>query len=751
MLELPHSEPQRVVAIQRLLLRYDAKPTTQQLHEILRFDAYQRQQMHLAGTAEDRQLAVELHLYAQQLWRFVLTAFALLSPQSGELQAAPAPWITGMAEKGSHSVDQHRAQKTCSGFRRTLAFLATGPSALARIISPPVPPSTLAQRARHELLDLREGENGKTPIDLAIESKNSAFLLDRHVSFFVLGKWTAARRRVFFFQFCVYAAFMVLFVGASLKQTSSGMSEMYYLGESVRMVLTPSEFQGRDQFVFTFSDEAAFSEWMSVTLLPQVIAIPHPRDVASARLRIGAMRLWQRRKSLGASFGHAHPHGLRSAPVDRAFEPAHGVEQSAITPSLVSFVGNQVVAADGFSLELGNCSAVVCKAWWEEARARGWIDDETGVVATEFTLFDRELSVLSAVSVVSDFLPSGRVLVHWAQHLIKTEEWFSLSSVSFLAEIGIVLILPIFALQEWIEVRSKKMQVGTYLSSLWNILECLTIGALVPVLGMSFASRAAGLQLRDALTSGSDSYVPLHAIGRLIVMHDHCNAFVSILVWMKLLKFLTVFKTFGILLIALEKMLADFFSFSVILMVFLLGFAHAAHLIHYAERFTDRSFVYSMVNAVRTLYGDSAYDPGQFGNQNEAWAGNLLLVCQVGIGFVLLLNLLVAVLSQAYNAVIEDATNRYAIDFARLVSTVELGSRDAAEESLVHNKVHHAKPNARLHAPGPTSAWTAPKQPKLTPKVLPEDLRDLVEASVTLEIAVSSSIIGKSAHVWQSR
>ena len=30
-------------------------------------------------------------------------------------------------------------------------------------------------------------------------------------------------------------------------------------------------------------------------------------------------------------------------------------------------------------------------------------------------------------------------------------------------------------------------------------------------------------------------------------------------VWMKLLKFFTVFRTFGILLIALEKMLADFF------------------------------------------------------------------------------------------------------------------------------------------------------------------------------------------------
>jgi hypothetical protein len=102
--------------------------------------------------------------------------------------------------------------------------------------------------------------------------------------------------------------------------------------------------------------------------------------------------------------------------------------------------------------------------------------------------------------------------------------------------------------------------------------------------------------------------VPLHSIGRLIVMHDHFNAFVSILVrtdiarthncrrtctgthhcahphsdaltrarasrrfpgihgkhaiaqvWMKLLKFFTVFRTFGILLIALEKMLADFF------------------------------------------------------------------------------------------------------------------------------------------------------------------------------------------------
>jgi hypothetical protein len=44
--------------------------------------------------------------------------------------------------------------------------------------------------------------------------------------------------------------------------------------------------------------------------------------------------------------------------------------------------------------------------------------------------------LLWQISVVTDFLPSGRVLVHYAQHLIKTQEWFSFSSSSFLAEIG---------------------------------------------------------------------------------------------------------------------------------------------------------------------------------------------------------------------------------------------------------------------------------------------------------------------------
>jgi len=288
---------------------------------------------------------------------------------------------------------------------------------------------------------------------------------------------------------------------------------------------------------------------------------------------------------------------------------------------------------------------------------------------------------------------------------------------------GIFLILPIFALQEWIEMRSKKMQLSTYLASLWNILECLIIGALVPILGMSLASRAAGLELQDELSNGSNAYVPLHPIGRLIVMHDHFNAFVSILVWMKLLKFFTVFRTFGILLIALEKMLADFFSFSVILVVFLLGFAHAAHLVHYAERFTDRSFSYSVVNAVRTLYGDSAYDPQQFGSQNEAWAGNLLLVCQVGIAFVLLLNLLVAVLSQAYNAVIEDATNRYAIDFARLVSTVQLGN---VENFPMRNKTLSY---AHSHSVVPTGGQEAHR--KIRYKVAPEQLNDLSEFTVS--------------------
>ncbi len=155
---------------------------------------------------------------------------------------------------------------------------------------------------------------------------------------------------------------------------------------------------GPDQFVFTFGDEAAFSDWISSSLLPQVIGITQPPlAVVHGMSRIGAMRLKQQRKSASASFGHAHPSGVRTSHVDRAFASNQRAEQFVIMPSLVSFVGHKVTDA-GFSLELGNCSVIMCTQWWEEARARGWIDDETDVIVIEFTVFNAELSVASAVS-----------------------------------------------------------------------------------------------------------------------------------------------------------------------------------------------------------------------------------------------------------------------------------------------------------------------------------------------------------------
>ena len=82
-------------------------------------------------------------------------------------------------------------------------------------------------------------------------------------------------------------------------------------------------------------------------------------------------------------------------------------------------------------------------------------------------------------------------------------------------------------------------------------------------------------------------------------------------------------------------------------------------------------------------------------------------------------------LVRRYNAVIEDATNRYAIDFARLVSTVQLGNVEGAEFPMRSKTLSYAQSHSVVPAGGQEA------HRKIRYKVAPEQLNDLSEFTVS--------------------
>jgi hypothetical protein len=388
-------------------------------------------------------------------------------------------------------------------------------------------------------------------------------------------------------------------------------------------------------------------------------------------------------------------------------------------PQQSSFVGESIPAG-GYLAEFSGDSTGVNMQKWDSLVAANWTDHLTSVVVIEFSVYDLQTELAIVASITSDFLPNGHVINLWSPRLLHLKQLHKSlhRSNTLILESLMALLVPLFAFQELKEMRHSGLSLKLYLTSLWNIIECVMVLLFVPVLILSFCSHLMVRHLEINLETPESRFIALHPIARIVALQvypfdgrmsiniilftvncrdligqsescvcplqRHLSAVLSLLLWTKVLKYLTVFPTFGVLWIALEKMFANFASFIIVLSVFLIGFAHASHLTYYAARFVDRSFWYSLMNVVRTLYGESAYETARWGSQEDAWMGNLLFVLQVCINFVLLLNLLIAVLSKAYQDVIEDAASRYAIDFARLVATVH------SSESEKANRIHPA-------------------------------------------------------------
>eukprot|EP01006_Ploeotia_vitrea_P037380 TRINITY_DN66125_c3_g1_i1.p1 TRINITY_DN66125_c3_g1~~TRINITY_DN66125_c3_g1_i1.p1 ORF type:complete len:920 (+),score=537.65 TRINITY_DN66125_c3_g1_i1:235-2994(+) len=196
-----------------------------------------------------------------------------------------------------------------------------------------------------------------------------------------------------------------------------------------------------------------------------------------------------------------------------------------------------------------------------------------------------------------------------------------------------------------------------YFSSGWNILD---ITIYVSFVFIAFARIAT----RD-VTDGDDTETH-GALYRLQSSYVALMAVNSVLLWVRVSFIFAIHPTVGPLLRMMERMLTDLKNFLVLMALFIAGFALAMHFMLADKQDDYRSWSNTILTLFRALLGDFDYDWGTADRTLQDFA-ELLFSAYLIISNIMLLNMLIAMMSDSYAKVQEAAMLEFAFSRSKLI------------------------------------------------------------------------------------
>ena len=232
----------------------------------------------------------------------------------------------------------------------------------------------------------------------------------------------------------------------------------------------------------------------------------------------------------------------------------------------------------------------------------------------------------------------------WLYHTTRTEECDTTTNA--LSVVSLVLLLPMLV-TEFNQMRRSRH--WAYFSSGWNWLELLSIVAVSTVIVLWWLDSAVFVSsLSD--TGNTRAVLPMVVV---------------LLVYMRLLTFLRGFKQTGALVAMLGAVMRDILPFLIILIVVILAFSASFYLLGVFDSPSDSIFsTFTMM--IGEFYSD---DPaGPLGGDGLA---RLLFFLYITIALIVMMNLLIAIISDTFERVIERQGAQFMKERANLLRDTE--------------------------------------------------------------------------------
>ncbi|KAL6042513.1 TRP-like ion channel Pkd2 [Balamuthia mandrillaris] len=321
--------------------------------------------------------------------------------------------------------------------------------------------------------------------------------------------------------------------------------------------------------------------------------------------------------------------------------------------SFISMLEELFPERGGYKVTLDTRDANATFEKLTELYENNWLDELTRGVFIEFTMYNPNINLFSVVRIMWD-MPAAGVVFPSSDKYNSGGDW---------AELATEIIIGIWvAISVVIEIKEMIIEKRRYFLNGWNAVDVtIYLGFIVLAI-----FRFIEIGIIDSLDWEADDtdFVSFTRLARYRDYQFHTIAFILVLGWAKLLKFMRVHQNVGVLLIIVRRMLRALIVWGSVFIVFILSFSLALFLLLGSTVWSYRAIYWSMVSMFRTAVGDGDFDTVA---SDIHFGAIVLYLIYMIISTIMLLNLLIAMLSTSYAEVIEKANLEYYLDYAFLV------------------------------------------------------------------------------------
>ncbi|UPR03093.1 polycystin cation channel protein [Chloropicon primus] len=284
-----------------------------------------------------------------------------------------------------------------------------------------------------------------------------------------------------------------------------------------------------------------------------------------------------------------------------------------------------------------------------DLQKNAWIDDKTRAVIYDFSLLNAETNLVSNVRYMVEFPSFG--LVHESVQIdtFKIFIYFGTTGMVILVlQMAFVAFIVWYTLLEILEIKAGGW---AYFKDPWNYLDWLNLIILYCVIGLKLSTYL--ILSRFDFEALNINYIDFPPIGWFAVSELNVSAVNFFLLYFKIFKFMTEVPRMNSIIGTVTRCVTDIFFFMVMACIVIFGFTAAFYVCFGMQLAEFKTLGDSFGALMRLLLGD--FDYQAMADTNSIMAP-LLFYLFVTFVFMILLNMFLAIITDAYAEVKEEET-----------------------------------------------------------------------------------------------
>eukprot|EP01123_Difflugia_compressa_P011625 TRINITY_DN4716_c0_g1_i2.p1 TRINITY_DN4716_c0_g1~~TRINITY_DN4716_c0_g1_i2.p1 ORF type:complete len:702 (+),score=84.75 TRINITY_DN4716_c0_g1_i2:233-2107(+) len=293
-----------------------------------------------------------------------------------------------------------------------------------------------------------------------------------------------------------------------------------------------------------------------------------------------------------------------------------------------------------------------------------WIDANTRAVVFDFTVYTSNGRQFGLVTLVTEFSSVGKIISSALISILRQDDLASgfnaIIPSAYAANVILVFCDVGWLVQEFQEMTKNRK----YWRDPWNYYEIFIFVGVVAV-----------IILQTLLPGRLDPYqTPDEEIRdwwMIVASLNILRSLLTLLAFLRLLFYVRIIRKTGPLVSAIINMLSDIFNYLFLVAVILLAFAQVFVVLFKDTTGQFNGLRNSFPMLIQGTFGRFSFFTTEGGNTFAYWLGNALLVVYLIISLILLVNLLIAMMTNTYRNVSDAAMEDWGFQFASLVIQYE--------------------------------------------------------------------------------